>query len=69
MHITESDMDQCLCGRELRSEAERLACIDCGAGCCPACAIHLESTAYCRTCAGSLLGTPFVRASSPLVVV
>ena len=49
-------------------DAERLACVDCGTGCCPACAIHLESTAYCRTCAGSLLGTPVVRASSPLVL-
>ena len=38
-----------------------LACIDCGASCCPTCAVPLESVTYCRSCARSLLGATTVQ--------
>jgi hypothetical protein len=41
-------------------------CLECGAACCPACAIHLESAAYCGACARSLLDVTAVRAGGPL---
>ncbi|MGH7354283.1 MAG: hypothetical protein ACRELS_06840 [Candidatus Rokuibacteriota bacterium] len=41
-------------------------CLECGAACCPACAIQLESTAYCGACARSLLDATTVRAGGPL---
>lgn len=43
-----------------------LGCLECGAACCPACAIHLESAAYCGACARSLLDVTAVRAGGPL---
>lgn len=46
----------CRCGHEIDHATEQLACLDCGAACCPACAVALESTSYCRRCATSLLG-------------
>jgi hypothetical protein len=46
---------QCRCGSH--REGVQLGCVECGAACCPDCAIHLESTAYCSDCAAALLGT------------
>ena len=41
-------------------------CLECGAACCPACVIPLESAAYCGACARSLLDATTVRAGGPL---
>jgi hypothetical protein len=49
----------------VRNGFHTFGCYDCGAACCPACAIHLESTTYCQACAGSLLDTAAPRAGSP----
>lgn len=46
--------DRCRCGAE--SSVHRFGCLECGARCCPACAITLESAAYCHRCASALLG-------------
>jgi hypothetical protein len=46
----------------MRSTFHSLECLDCGSPVCPACAISLESTTYCASCAGLLLETPHVRA-------
>lgn len=46
---------RCGCGREVQYTFHHLACIDCGASCCPGCSVGLESDTYCRRCAGSLL--------------
>lgn len=46
-------------------ETVNLGCVECGAACCPDCAIHLESAAYCADCAEALLGTGGVRAGEP----
>ena len=46
---------RCGCGREIHYTFHQLACIDCGATCCPGCSVGLESVTYCRRCAGSLL--------------
>jgi hypothetical protein len=56
---------RCGCGRQLQHTFHHLACIDCGATCCPECSVGLESVTYCRRCAGSLLGTPRVSAGGP----
>jgi hypothetical protein len=45
-----------------------LGCLSCGASCCAACAIPLESATYCASCARSLLDTTTVRASEPLAL-
>jgi hypothetical protein len=47
----------CGCGTEVRYAFHHLGCIECGAPCCPSCAVSLESVSYCRACAGSLLGS------------
>jgi hypothetical protein len=47
---------------------QRLGCIECGATCCAACAIHLESAVYCGTCAESLLETTAIRAGGPFAL-
>ena len=54
---------QCSCdtGEAL---AASLACFDCGSGCCPECAISLESVTYCRPCAAALLDADTVRAGA-----
>jgi hypothetical protein len=46
--------DRCRCGVE--SSVHRFGCLECGARCCPVCAITLESAAYCHRCAAALLG-------------
>ena len=46
-------------------ETVQFACLDCGAACCPGCAVALESVAYCGPCADSLLGTPAARPGGP----
>jgi hypothetical protein len=56
---------RCGCGREVQYAFHHLACIDCGAACCPSCSVGLESVTYCRGCAGSLLGSPPVSAGGP----
>jgi hypothetical protein len=54
---------RCGCGREIQYAFHHLACIDCGAACCPGCSVGLESVTYCRRCAGSLLGASRVSTS------
>ena len=44
-------------------------CFGCGIGCCAACAITLESIAYCRQCAATLLDTTAVRGSGAFELV
>ncbi len=44
----------CRCAGQ--TPAAQFGCLDCGAACCSACAIPLESVAYCRRCAMALLG-------------
>jgi hypothetical protein len=44
----------CRCAGD--AAAARFGCLECGASCCAACAIALESVAYCRGCAVALLG-------------
>jgi hypothetical protein len=56
---------RCGCGREIQHDFHRLACIDCGASCCPSCSVGLESVTYCRRCAGSLLGASRVSSEEP----
>ena len=56
---------RCQCGNDVRHGFHDLGCLDCGAACCPACAIHLESAVYCRGCAGDLLGTSAIRSGGP----
>jgi hypothetical protein len=56
---------RCSCEAEGGPRFLDLGCLDCGAACCPACAIHLESAVYCRRCAGVLLEAGPVRAGGP----
>jgi hypothetical protein len=51
----------CACGRRPEG-AWALGCLGCGAPCCPACAVSLESVAYCGACARRLLGGPVAAA-------
>lgn len=46
----------CRCGSQVDHAFHAFACIECGAACCPACAVPLESVTYCGACARSLLG-------------
>jgi hypothetical protein len=48
---------RCHCGVPVPDGAQRFGCLECAAPCCAACAITLESVAYCRYCATTLLGT------------
>lgn len=54
---------RCRCDGEVC--APRFGCLECGAACCTACAIALESVAYCAHCAATLLGTPRIVTSGP----
>jgi len=45
---------RCRCAGD--TPAAQFGCLDCGAPCCSACAVALESVAYCRRCATELLG-------------
>ena len=56
---------QCGCGAEIRNAFHSFACLECGASCCPSCAISLESTTYCPACAGALLESTTVRPGRP----
>ncbi len=49
--------ERCSCGRAAPPVAQRFGCRECGYTCCSACAVTLESVAYCRHCATALLGT------------
>jgi hypothetical protein len=53
---------RCGCGVAVEHAFHHFGCLECGAGCCTACAVPLESATYCRRCAGALLGTAAVRA-------
>ncbi|HBH01671.1 MAG: hypothetical protein A2W08_11915 [Candidatus Rokubacteria bacterium RBG_16_73_20] len=57
--------ERCGCGGPARGAFPGLGCLECGAPCCPTCAIHLESATYCRRCASLLLETTTIRAASP----
>lgn len=48
----------CPCGNRLSSSSEQWGCIECGAACCPTCAVFLEAAPYCRSCAQRLLTLP-----------
>jgi len=54
-------MANCGCAHDSGAAAYELGCIDCGAACCPSCAVPLESVTYCRSCARSLLGAGMVQ--------
>ena len=56
-------MANCGCTNDLDQAPYDLGCIDCGAACCPSCAVHLESATYCRSCARALLGAGTVLAA------
>jgi hypothetical protein len=58
-------MSRCGCGREVSQVSHELACLECGAACCPMCAVGLESVTYCASCARSLLGGTEIRAADP----
>jgi len=45
----------CFCGVEPADH--QFGCLECGGACCSVCAITLESAAYCRRCAATLLGS------------
>jgi hypothetical protein len=47
--------NRCDCGSPVRYRVCEVACIECGADCCPSCTLMFESTTYCRRCAASLL--------------
>jgi hypothetical protein len=49
----------------MRNAFHSFGCLECGAACCPACAISLESAVFCRTCAGALLEVSTVRPGRP----
>jgi hypothetical protein len=53
------------CGTAVAQPFDDLGCFVCGAGCCPSCAIALESTAFCRPCAVTLLEVGTVRSAGP----
>jgi len=53
-----ADLSPCRCGRPILYPFHQLGCIECGADCCPACAVPLESTTYCARCAESILEVP-----------
>ena len=55
---------QCSCDTDEQTFATSLGCFDCGSGCCPECAISLESVTYCRPCAAALLDSDTVRAGA-----
>ncbi len=56
---------QCRCGTEIHNAFHSFGCLECGAACCPACAISLESATYCPACAGALLESATVRPGRP----
>jgi len=55
----------CQCGSTVDHGCQHFGCIQCGATCCTACAVHLESVMYCGSCAGSLLDSTVVRVGGP----
>jgi len=54
---------RCTCGAPA---ALALGCLECGAACCPACAVALEAASYCAGCAATLLETARVVGARPL---
>lgn len=50
--------DGCRCAGD--TQAARFGCLECGTSCCSDCAMPLESVAYCRSCATTLLGATTV---------
>ena len=57
-------LGQCGCGTQVRNSFHSFGCVDCGSACCPECAISIESSTFCRTCAAALLETGTVRAGA-----
>ncbi len=55
---------QCDCGTQARTSLYSFGCLDCGSACCPECAISIESSTYCRTCAAALLDAATVHAGA-----
>jgi hypothetical protein len=68
MHSTRID-ERCGCGLAPPPSAQRFGCLDCGLPCCAACAVTLESVAYCRGCATELLGTASLAVGGALELV
>lgn len=52
--------ERCHCGT-VRTRSVHLGCLECGAACCLACAVPVESVTYCRGCAAELLEFATVR--------
>lgn len=50
---------RCRCGSPVPHPFYEMGCIECGAACCPACAVPLESATYCLRCAESVLEVPW----------
>jgi hypothetical protein len=48
-------MGRCGCGSDIEFGFHSFGCLECGAECCPRCAVTLESVTYCRSCADALL--------------
>lgn len=61
-------LTRCDCGVEAATAFEPLGCLECGAPCCRACAVSLESVPYCRRCAGALLGTSAPRGAGAFIL-
>jgi hypothetical protein len=56
-------MSRCGCDRQVSEVSQQLACLECGAACCTACAVGLESVTYCAGCARLLLGGTVIRSA------
>ena len=50
---------RCRCGNLLTHSFYQMGCIECGAACCPACAVLIESATYCARCAEAILEAPW----------
>jgi hypothetical protein len=59
----EASAHRCRCGGDVG--APRFGCLECGAPCCTACAVPLESIAYCGRCAATLLGVVKILKAGP----
>ena len=57
---------RCRCGVDVAEPRRSYGCLTCGDACCTACAIVLESVAYCRRCAVALLEAAAVPAGFDL---
>jgi hypothetical protein len=47
-------MSTCECGPLHTESRQALGCRECGASCCPSCAVEIDTDTYCRWCAIAL---------------